>query len=759
MHTATEGRWAWVLLLLALLGAPGLRAQPGAPLREVTRLARVAEPPGGLIPYRAGKLWGYADTTGRVVIRPCLENEPYGADFFTRGFVLVSPYVQAASLPPAREASDYRLAILNARGEVLRVRWSEAAVAQPDGSLQLVSRWRAYGQLEPAPLDSAARSGFSDWGLRRVVPDRRDEPEPGLGDSLRYQARLLGAHRGTRADFPFHSGRAASDNVRTYPRTQGLYALTDRQGRLLTGYRFVSIDSFYEGRARVRLPIWHYLVPPRRAAPYSYSNVADNVTGFIDTLGVFMPTPPPTAFRHGRAVVFYSGTEPDSAFGMRYGIIDRAGHYEVPLQYAALSVPDAEGYIRVLGERQRYLAPPGQPSLVGQVFTHAGPFGQGRARAQRGSRIGLIDARGRWVTRRAYQQLIEPPQLRYRTWMYGGEYQRDYLAASNFALDANGHYRSSPEDAASYGHPAFLRVRFPAADPAYLVAQRGGKYGLVARRSGRETVPARYDSVLFNPYRGLACLRRAGQPYVVAVASGRELAAAEYGGIDFLTPRGERLRYLTRPAPAAWALLDTLGRLRTPWVPGTGYPTPQGWLLSHEPEGYTLRDSTGRLAYRSRFAITSPQWDPIWDEVQMLYWHARTNWRFQATPTWLLPLRPDPHPDTPVAFAVADSLHPRLLDARLHELARLPAGAVALRSGWAWQVEEGHVGHLGYQGYRDYQAYQLYSDTGQRLPAPPPGTQWLSPGVLNYPRAWHQHGVLPTTQGYVTRGGRKLWEQ
>lgn len=76
LRTTAASRRVWLLLgCLRALGALHAHTMPpaGAPLREVTRLARVAEPPGGLIPYRAGALWGYADTTGRVVIRPSWE--------------------------------------------------------------------------------------------------------------------------------------------------------------------------------------------------------------------------------------------------------------------------------------------------------------------------------------------------------------------------------------------------------------------------------------------------------------------------------------------------------------------------------------------------------------------------------------------------------------------------------------------------------------------------------------------------------------
>jgi hypothetical protein len=711
------------------------------PLREVTRLTRVAEPSGGLVPYRVGGRWGYADTTGQVVIEPAIRHAVLDAAavsetvFFTHGFALLAPALVLATLPPAVPGETYRAIILNAKGDVLRVRWSEAALLLPDGSLQRVPRWHVYGQWEWGQLRPAAYSdGFSDGGAVRIVPDARDQASRLYPDSLYYASALLGANRGSRADLPL--GDAAYTSWRYSPRTQGLYALTDRQGRLLTGYRFACIDSFHEGRARVVFPQWRATpspaqLPVDRARRPSF---AGSQLNYLDSTGTLLPLPLLTGasvFRHGRAVVQQGEAE------KTFAIINTRGRFQLPFQSCHLSDPDEAGFVRVAGGPGpgiRYLPPPDKPGFVRQVFEEAGPFRQGRAWARQGTRIGLLDERGRWVTARGYQQLTAPRQLR----SYPDEPAREQEAESRNVYVREDLWPSARQlGIPTRSWPAGVAPLYPPADTAYLVARRRGQYGLVARQSGRAVVPVRYDSVLFNACRGVACLRRGGTAYVVAIATGRELIAAEYGGIDFITPHG-RLLYLTRSSPAAWALADTTGQLHTPWLAGTGYPTSHGWLLSHEPQGWTLRDSTGRLGYQSAFAVRQAFATDQWELLQLATRDSQAAGSASHTPYWRLPL-PSSWPS--MGYVIEEPAQWRFLNAELHEVGRLPhAGTTLLSCGWA------------------YHAGSLLTATGESLPAPAGGTPWLRWYFFDYPRAWHQHGVLPTAQGYRTRGGRKLWE-
>jgi hypothetical protein len=410
---------------------------------------------------------------------------------------------------------------------------------------------------------------------------------------------------------------------------------------------------------------------------------------------------------------------------------------QLPFQSHYLSEPDAAGFVRVAGVPGpgiHYLPPPDKPGFARRAFAEAGPFRQGRAWARAGHRVGLLDERGRWVTAAGYQQLVAPRQLR----SYPDEPAREQDAESRNVYVREDRWPRVPLPGRPvYSWPAGVTPSYPPADTAYLVARRGGRYGLVARHSGRAVVPVRYDSVLFNACRGIACLRRGSTAYVVAVATGRELVAAEYGGIDFITPYG-RLLYLTRPTPAAWALADTTGRLRTPWLAGTGYPTPQGWLLSHEPQGWTLRDSTGRLGFESAFAVRQAFATDQWELVQARNRDSHLAGSASHTPYWRLPL-PGTWPQA--GYVVEGPIQWRFLDAALREVGHLPrTGTTLLSCGWA------------------HHAGGLLTAAGAFLPAPAGGPLWLPWYFFDYPRAWRTHGVLPTAQGYVTRGGRKLWE-
>ncbi|MDO7888218.1 WG repeat-containing protein [Hymenobacter cheonanensis] len=692
-------------------------------------MERVAEPPGGLIPYRAGKLWGYADTTGRVVIRPCWElGSIQQTAFLHQGFALVrapqaGQQVQWLPGPPpdARtQRSEEAMWLVNARGEFLRVRRSEAAVRQADGSLVCLPRERAHGQWEVIALRAELdeRTGFSNWEFRRV---RAADDWPAALPDRALHITLLGANRVSWQpnELPPNPDKKAAK----------AYLLADLRGNRLTDPRFNELGRFREGRA-------HFSLSDH---PLQY--------GYLDTTGrvaIAARFANGSAFSKGRAVV----TTPAG----QYGIIDRAGRYLLAPAAHQLIGPDAAGFIAQLVPDSAgagifcYLPPPGRAGFAQRRFNSAGPFQHGRAAVQQGTRYGLVNEAGQWVTPLAYDLLVAPTRLAkepQQTWA------EDQPTDETWAADYTPPPVQGQELPWLYPLPTYLRP-----DTAYLLARRAGHYGVVARHSGREVVPAIYDSVVATMLHGTARFTRAGRPYVVVASTGRAVEGS-YQGIDFATPHGRRL-YITRAQPAAWALLDTTGQLRTPWVPGTGYPTRQGWLLSREAQTWTLRDSTGRVAYTSATEIEQPASREPWRHLQEVL-------RGQDWPYWQLPLGPPPPADR-AAFFVRDSTtrQVRVLDGRLRLLGVLPPPTSTTRlqllgSGWAYLVPTTYHPEL-FQFPPDLPAASLLlTKQGHQLVLPG-GMAWAYFPGFDYAQVWQQYGVLPTTQGYRTRGGRKLWE-
>lgn len=727
---------ASALLLLIGPDAGQLRAQPGPPgagaLREVTRLAKVPEPPGGLIPYRAGGLWGYADTTGRVVIRPCIPWENVqSAVLFDHGFAAIPAYLApgaVATLTGQPLSPEVGLLLLNARGEVLPLASTQAAVLQSDSSLLGVLRTRAHGQVVLWQLQHEyyQKTGFGAAVFRRLqarddLPVAPQEPTPTL-----HQEKL-GAHRVMWARD--EAGVRDADE---------LFALADDHGRRLTAYQFSRIEAFSDGLA----------VVTRRTKKTEYY-------GYVDTTGrVVVPLryENASAFRHGRALVQQHE---------RDAIIDRRGRYLLAPQSHRLYGPDEGGYIMEIVPNKatpaspdpadstlvRYLPPPGQPPIALRVSAGDG-FRQGRAQVRLGQRAGLIDSLGRWVTPLAYERLLSPPTLRSEPNEVG-------------QLDKDDLPNDADEWRAEWREVVGFRSYAQRPDPRYLVARRQGKFGIVARRSGREVVPASYDSVLVNPCYGVVIMQRAGLAYLVSLSTGRAVAGT-FEGVIFLMPQGKRF-YLTDPAKGAWALADTTGQLATAWLPGTGYPTAQGWMLSEEAAGWTLRTAAGKLAYTSPTRIEQPAWTAQWAEVQQA---TKNYWRSGNAEYWELPL-PGASSDARGLFLVHDEAGRRLrwLDAHLREVGHhaLPATAATLPGAPTVMPLPGYWRYVGRRldNYRptinEKQPFQLLTDTGQLLPAPA-GAPWAFFFSFDYPRAWYRHGVLPTTLGYITRGGRRLWQ-
>jgi hypothetical protein len=732
-------------VLLQLLSAVGYAQTTPMPatLREVTSLLPADEPPGGLIPYRAGQLLAYADTSGQLRIAPFgrwpgMEN----TRFFERGFVIIHPLLKLVTPLPGnavRQREPVRLAVLNARGEVLLVRRSEAAVRQPDGSLRCVPHWLAHGQPELWELptgDLGIFDHFESWTEAPALPFYDNAPARATGvpfpDTLTWDYALPHAlWLGVGCVAQEYNAPADKINAGNERR----WALGDWQGRALTPFRFANIQRFSEGVTVAELA----------GRPRSTGTAAQRKDMakkhppqfvYLDTTGrqlinaVFDLAEP---FRYGRALV---------GKGERMGVIDRKGDFVVPLGKHWVSGTDREGYValEVGGDGKtpgpvQLLAPPGKPA-ISQLFADVQGFWQGRAEVRLGERAGLIDAAGRWVTPLPYEILRTPGKLR-------------------SAADDSDHYGprggEPPPPTNKVARPFFLP------DSTLLVGVREGKIGLVARPTGQEVVPARYDVVVLNPCHGMACLQRSGINYLVSSFNGQEVAAT-YQGYDFLTPQGRRL-VVTRRLPKSWALADTLAQLRTPWLPGTGYPTPQGHLLSIKDDVCALYSMEGKELLKD-WTITQPEWGNIWSQIEGHAWYDAHSSDELQNAHYQLPLaRYYRHAQGCYYAKGQTSGILRIYDARLNKIGTLPFPArggnqqlILVECGWSILIEYTGKG-------RDIKAVtrQVFTDAGQPLPLPPTGTRWMVGLRGDYPRMWQTYGVLPTTSGYVTRGRRALW--
>ena len=588
--------WLRALLLLGLLGGgvPGHAQQPagppgfggpppgGFPLRVTRQLARVPEPPGGLLPFRHGQRWGFADSTGRVWIQPELLEAPAP---LVDGFVglplwYFPQFIDSARFGPVlgwneplkhiSPVSDWLLqrrfrrrgALLNARGEILLIGRRRVLLVRPDSSLRTARR--AWHRRQPR-LAADYRWQFTPAG---PVPHRYYEPRQRPARPDNYRRGRLGEGYYARWRYQrlrlVYRVRFKRDQNRTryfffQRETLRHYrvALFDSSGHRLTPRRYLHIELFHEHRALAEL---RRLPGQRRRARRFPSDGARLV--FLDRRGRELALPAgvtvASPFAQGAAVGWAGPARGYAAAEFRRGvIIDTLGRLLLPFT-DSLSALDAAGLLRVAeAGRTRFLTRRGEPAFANHAFRRAGPFYHGRAWVQAfDGRQGLINPRGQWVTPLRYE-LLTSATRRY-------PFRRDFAPAYT-------HGAPLRPDELRHALPNWLPP-----DTAYMLCRRAGKYGFVARRTGREVIPARYDSVRFHLADGVACLYRGGQAYVVN-AQGRELVQAEYRG-DWYDYSGHPL-HVFRPATARWTVIDTSGRRRLPWLPGTGYYTPDGRAL------------------------------------------------------------------------------------------------------------------------------------------------------------------------------------
>lgn len=763
------------LLLCCLLGvgrASYGQPQPagGYPLRVVAVLARAPLPPGGLIPYRQGSRWGYADTTGRVVIAPVLLDEP---KFFVEEWAEVNlAEVPLFSRPNAATASQARrnaramkelqntYGLLNARGEILLIHQhaGQVTLLRPDGSLGAGRASQHVGEprLDAFQVTSPADGTAPRWVIGPVPPTVRN-PDA----AYRYaQAHVpLGAGRYAygpatrfrlvqRVRHPSGSDRRAPSFTRRFLRRGPGYRgtlLADSATHLrLTNYRYEFIAPFHDHRARAQLR------PPKRLALATQPRWT-----YLDPQGHELALPAAigeaTDFAGGAALVWTlrpsSSGPADHALG---GIIDPQGRWLLR-PTGTLSPPDQYGLLRFT-ERvgadslTRFLTRQGQPAFVPNVFRHAGPFYNGRAWVEAlDGRQGLLNRQGQWVTPLAYEVL--------------GSVLARYNQLRTSPLYSHGDAWASRYTSSSFPNSQ-------PADTAYMLARRAGKYGWVARRTGQEVVPARYDSVSYYLTAGVACAARGGQAYVLN-ARGRELVQATYRG-DWYDYPGRPL-HVYRPGAGTWSAIDTSGHARLPWLPGAGYLTPEGRAVVQEPNpdgpnlpGYQrpetpctgVVDAAGHVvipfAYGTRYSG--------WPASMHLDWM-----RYVYDPVLAISNLPDSNTPSGAYVVYVDGRHVQLLGAP--DLRPFTPGSFyllgVLASGW-------HVGS------RLADSLSVLINPAGRQWAAPRGTTWQRaltslPGAnqdVPFARGAERlrvleqrpgYGLQPGPAGYVTRGGRRLW--
>ena len=308
---------AALLLLLWLRPGPApaqeLPPPGGWPLRPVTTLRAVPEPPGGLVPYRQGHLWGFADTTGRVWIRPVFETEPprFGAGLLLRAEVgpdqqarkrqpqqqpklprwlpswnLRYGYMYQDSGDPIKWALSYRkppktgtASLLNVHGEQLLAQPHEAIVSAANGGWQVVRRpARATGQQELVAINASEASPYTYQQRlgrlfttplgpeppavpHRLTRQRAYEPDVTFTDfsSPAFKARPLYLAQKVNWLFPHRLVTGGRDGISRKIETSryrhsGRFALFDARGRRLTDYYYSGMKHLLPNQ----LAYWHW---------------------------------------------------------------------------------------------------------------------------------------------------------------------------------------------------------------------------------------------------------------------------------------------------------------------------------------------------------------------------------------------------------------------------------------------------------------------------------------------------------------------
>ena len=621
-------------LPLAALAQAATPPDDGYPLREVRELTFAPLPEGGLLPYRQGEWWGYADTTGRVVITPGLV---LGTLFPAAGLLRVDQFLAETEDEAHKKRQLYQnyppelyayyktqpqpRAFLNATGEVLRVAADEAAVLLPGGRLRAVRRSEVRaGQtelLDVAPLGQVEGFGYSPapatpFITRRLAAPRVEQRVAKVEKSattfgfLKHDVARLGTAQNLKIE-PLGAGRyAAGTQTRVFeerayqghnttwhrrwqPET-GLVALVNQHGRALTMFEYQTIASFKTNR--------RWTVAARPAARWDtaghtglLSRRGQEVLPFVHD----MVSPLPGG---GALTEDWPGEYQQQPH--RYGLLDARGRWRLRPQ-PSLTPPDGAGYLRhrctlAPGDTVvEFLTQRGRPAFqVQPALRQAAGFERGRAWVRTDFGPGLLDARGRWVVPPGrYEQILSMNEsdsygLRYKGQAWNRPAALDLVMASVFEE----HFERC---ASPYSAPP---------DTTYLLVRQGGLFGLIRRATGAAVVPCRYEEITcWSGQYGSG--RRDGQDYVLAARTGGELLPGQYRGEWYRFPGGPRLLQVYRDRQPGrwykqWLVADTSGHVLTPEFTRVGYDnylTPDDRAFLQAPPGPPAADAADSTSF------------------------------------------------------------------------------------------------------------------------------------------------------------------
>ena len=473
--------------------------------QEVKLLHKAPLPPAGLLPYRKGNRWGYADTTGRVVIAPVFENEP---EVFLCGFGQVATQLL---YPESDFAKRYdrpgsSLMFLNARGEFLWANRRHAVVLRADSSLALIKKKGHY-------FDSAAAAFGRTVTGRPVLRKEQILPPDGL---LVDAVSGLGADRG----IAYYHLQILPPKVNVLAPQLYRAALIDKQGRLLTGFNYSDIYPFHHGLAR-----------------FEQTGRSEDQWGLLDRQGrEVLP---------GAYEIIEDGGQDRLLANRLIGrrertcfLVDTLGQRVGPVRSGALYWV-APGKLLIWGEGVgagwRLMDSEARVLLNGQFFTRVDRHDNGTVRVEDGpDRVGVLSAELRWLVP------LQPQRLYYNA-AFEPHTKDPYWRTVQFVAQGRQHRVVSLRDGRFITTTAYDTILTSFGDIYFGAVRNGHHY--VLNRQGREIaegdiVPNFGDSYQWRPDSRNEGFCVPPTPWVPVVRGGREVA-----------------------------LLDSVGRPQTAWWP------------------------------------------------------------------------------------------------------------------------------------------------------------------------------------------------